>query len=171
MGNICKDISINGYDQQQYNKDQEGIIGVILTHASSSGGRSKHGDISVNTFPKECGKERGSIQHVTHKVYRDGALCKQYTEGEFIFNSVTPTLPPPPSRQSIKSCLFTRHPKKAGFCRYTCIWITILYIKYSSLPWVSINNTDAVLLLFTSAPNESTKCASKQSYVHPCLLK
>ena len=71
--------------------------------------------ISVNTFPKECGKERGSIQHVTHKVYRDGALCKQYTRGEFIFNSVTPTLPPLHSRESTKSCLFTRHPKKAAF--------------------------------------------------------
>ena len=28
--------------------------------------------LSVNTFPKECGKERGSIQHVTNKECRDG---------------------------------------------------------------------------------------------------
>ena len=75
--------------------------------------------LSVNTASKECGKEKGPIQHVTHKVYRDGALCKQYTGGEFIFNSVTPTLPPLHSRESTKSCLFTRHPKKAGCCRYT----------------------------------------------------
>ena len=69
----------------------------------------------VNTSPKECGKERGSIQHVTHNEYRDGVGCKQYTGGEFIFNSITPTLSPPPSRKSTKSCLFTRHPQESRF--------------------------------------------------------
>ena len=73
--------------------------------------------LSVNTPPKECGKERVSIQPVTHKEFRDGVRSKQYTGGEFLFNSVSPTLPPPPSRQSTKSRLFSRHPKKSGFCR------------------------------------------------------
>ena len=50
------------------------------------------------TSSKACGKESGSIQHVT-QVRHVGVTCKQHTRGDFLCNFFTPTLPPqnPPS--------------------------------------------------------------------------
>ena len=141
---------------------------MFLTHASSSavGADQNTKTISVNTSLKECGKERGSVQHVTQRECRYGVWCKQYTGGEFIFISVTQTLPPLPLRESTKSCLFTRHPKKAGTAVGVRIWRNILYIKYSSLPpgsfeqfWRSV--CYCLLLPPTRVKNER----QKQSYV------
>ena len=76
-------------------------------------GRSKHGNSLsfCKHFPQRVWKRK-----------RVNSTCDAYSccDGVwFRFNSLTPTLPPSPFRESTKSCLFVRHPKKAGCCSYT----------------------------------------------------
>ena len=89
--------------------------------------------LSVNTSPKECGKERGSIQRVTHRECRDGVYDVNNTHGENLYLTLLPQLSlhhPPANPQSLVCLVNTpRKPVAVGIR----IKINILYIKYSSL--------------------------------------
>ena len=88
---------------------------------SPVGGDQNTGTIylSVITSPKE----RGSIQHVKHKVYRIWVWCKQDTQGKCICNSVV-------RHESAESCFvfdIPRKPVSIGIRSLT----TFLCIQYS----------------------------------------
>ena len=134
--------------EHRFRLHKERIKGVCLTHTFSSRGGSKHeNSLSVITSLKECGKERGSAQHETHKVYRVGVWYKQYTGGEFLCNSVTPALAPTPSPPNPLSLVcFLDSPRKPVSVGIRCL-MTNLYIQYSRLFLVPIDNINGAFVI------------------------
>ena len=70
------------------------------------------------TWTRSVEKKLRVNSTLTHKVYCVGVCYKQYKFGEYLWNSVTPILPPPPFPCPTESCLFTPYPNKASFRRY-----------------------------------------------------
>ena len=118
------------YEPSRCASKQEGMMGVFLTHASSSG--VDQNTRTVNTSPKIVEKKKGRFNIIIDSAVMEYVM-ENNTQGEILYLTSSAQLfhPHPPANPPSLVCLLDtpRKPVSVGIR----IYMTILYTQYSSL--------------------------------------